>query len=50
MNEMTIDATVENIIKVTSFVEQELEALDCPMKAQMQIAVAIDELFGNIAH
>ena len=47
---MTIDATVENIVTVTSFVEEELEALACPMKAQMQIAVAIDELFGNIAH
>ena len=50
MNELTIDATVENIEKVTSFVEKELEILACPMKAQMQIAVAIDELFGNIAH
>ena len=50
MKELTIDATVENIVTVTSFVEAELEALGCPMKAQMQIAVAIDELFGNIAH
>ena len=50
MKELTIDATVENIVTVTSFVEAELEALACPMKAQMQIAVAIDELFGNIAH
>ena len=29
---------------------EQLEALDCPMKAQMQIDIAIDELFGNIAH
>lgn len=50
MRELTIDATTENIEKVTSFVEEQLEALDCPVKAQMQIAVAIDELFGNIAH
>ncbi len=28
----------------------QLELLDCPMKAQMQIDIAIDELFGNIAH
>ena len=26
------------------------ESLGCPMKAQIQIDVAIDELFGNIAH
>ena len=50
MKEMTIAATVENIEAVTDFVNEQLEALDCPMKAQMQIDIAIDELFGNIAH
>ena len=50
MKEMTIAATVENIGVVTDFVNEQLEALDCPMKAQMQIDIAIDELFGNIAH
>ena len=50
MKELTIAATVENIEKVTDFVNEQLEALDCPMKAQMQIDIAIDELFGNIAH
>ena len=50
MKEMTIAATVENIGAVTDFVDEQLEALDCPMKAQMQINIAIDELFGNIAH
>ena len=50
MKELTLAATVENIETVTEFVNEQLEALDCPMKAQMQIAIAIDELFGNIAH
>ena len=50
MKELTIAATVENIETVTDFVNKQLEALDCPMKAQMQIDIAIDELFGNIAH
>ena len=50
MTELTIAATVENIEVVTDFVNEQLEALDCPMKAQMQIDIAIDELFGNIAH
>ena len=49
MNELTIAATLENIETVTDFVNHQLEALDCPMKAQMQIDVAIDELFSNIA-
>lgn len=50
MNELTIAATVENIETVTNFVNGHLETLECPMKAQMQINIAIDELFGNIAH
>ena len=50
MKELTIAATVENIETVTDFVNEQLEAHDCPMKAQMQIDIAIDELFGNIAH
>ena len=50
MKEISIAATIENIEVVTDFVNEELEALDCPMKAQMQIDVAIDELFSNIAH
>ena len=50
MEELTIEATIDNIPFVTQFVDEKLEALDCPLKAQMQIDVAIDELFGNIAH
>lgn len=49
MNELTIAATVENIDVVTDFVNEQLETVDCPMKVQMQIDIAIDELFGNIA-
>ena len=50
MKELTLAATPENIETVTDFVNEQLKALDCPMKAQMQIDIAIDELFGNIAH
>ena len=50
MKELTIAATVENIEVVTDFVNQQLELLECSMKAQMQIDIAIDELFSNIAH
>ena len=49
MKELTIEAAVENIEVVTDFVSQELEKLSCPAKAETQIAIAIDELFGNIA-
>ena len=50
MKELTIAATVENIETVADFVGEQLEAFACPMKARMQINIAIDELFGNIAH
>lgn len=50
MREITLDATIENIQPVTEFVDGLLEESDCPMKAQMQIDVAVDELFGNIAN
>lgn len=50
MKELTIDASLENIEKVTAFIDEQLESLGCPVKAQMQIDIAIDELFGNIVH
>ncbi|MGN1139172.1 MAG: ATP-binding protein [Ruminococcus sp.] len=50
MKELTVDATVDNIKSVTDFVDEQLEAFGCPLKAKMQIDIAIDELFGNIAH
>jgi anti-sigma regulatory factor (Ser/Thr protein kinase) len=49
MKEITIDALVENIGKVTDAINAELEALDCPPKTEIAIDVAIDEIFGNIA-
>ena len=49
VTELTVDATVGNIEKVTAFVNGKLEAHGCPLKAQKQIDLAIDELFGNIA-
>lgn len=49
MKELMIDATIENIEAVIAFVNEQLEAFDCPIKSQTQIDIAIDELFGNIA-
>ena len=48
--ELTVEATVDNLNKVTSFVEKALEESGCPMKAQMQINIAIDEIFSNISY
>ena len=50
MRELTVPARTDELPRVTAFIDEQLEALDCPMKAQMQIDVAIDELFSNIAY
>ena len=47
--EITLEAKPENIQTVTEFVDRTLEELDCPPREQMQIDVAVDELFSNIA-
>lgn len=49
MKELTLEAIIENIAAVTEFVNEELEALDCSLKIQLQIDIVIDELFSNIA-
>ena len=48
-DEITIDAIAGNIPVVTEFIDSRLEAVGCSYKAQMQIDVAIDEIFENIA-
>lgn len=50
MKELTLPAAAENIEKAVAFVNGQLEAAGCPPKTMIQIDVAIDELFGNIAH
>ena len=49
MKEITVEARSENVSLVTEFVEEQLECMDCPMKIQMKMGIAIDELFSNIA-
>ncbi|MBQ9954534.1 MAG: SpoIIE family protein phosphatase [Eggerthellaceae bacterium] len=49
VREITLSATVENVWTATEFVNELLEQVECPLKAQMQVDVAIDELFSNIA-
>ncbi len=45
-----MEAKVENLSSVLEFVDTELEMNDCSMKTQMQIDVAVEELFVNVAH
>jgi anti-sigma regulatory factor (Ser/Thr protein kinase) len=50
LKELTLEAVKENITAVTMFVDEQLESFECSMKAQMQLDVAVDELFANIAN
>ena len=50
MREMDIAATLENLATVMAFVDQQLEEVGCSMKAQMQIDIAVEEVYVNIAH
>jgi anti-sigma regulatory factor (Ser/Thr protein kinase) len=49
MADLTVDALVSNLNQVLAFVDGQLETMDCSMKAQMQIDVAVEEIFVNIA-
>lgn len=49
MKEITVDATIDNVQTITDFVDERLEEMNCPEKAQMQIDIVIDELCSNVA-
>jgi sigma-B regulation protein RsbU (phosphoserine phosphatase) len=50
MMNKTFPAKVEALSDVLGFVDQTLESCECPMKIQMAICVAIEEVFVNVAH
>ena len=47
--ELELEARNENLPAVLSFIEGHLDETDCPPKTRMQIAVAAEEIFVNIA-
>lgn len=47
---LKVEADTANLDKVTAFVEEQLEAYGCPPAISIQIQVALEELFVNIAH
>lgn len=48
--EVVVEALKENLGEVSAFVDSHLEEIDCPIKAQMQLDIAVEELFVNIAN
>ena len=49
MRELTVEAKLDHLDEVLAFVDSSLEEMECPIKAQMQIDVAVEEVFVNIA-
>ena len=50
LDQITVNAEVSQVKTVTGFVNKRLEALGCSRRVMVQVDVAIDELFSNIAH
>jgi len=50
VKELDVEAKTENLPKVMTFLEESLEENEFPMKEQMQLAVAAEEIFVNICH
>ena len=50
MEKLTIEATVENLPRVTEFIISSLEEMDCKPKILLQMELVIEELFVNVAH
>ena len=49
MKELTVPATLEQLETVQAFIEGELEQHGCPMKTMLQVSVAVEEIYVNIA-
>lgn len=49
MKELTLDAQIDNLPSVLAFVDEIMEEHEVGMKTMMQIDIAVEELFVNIA-
>ena len=50
MNELVIEATIENLDSVMDFMHDTLDEANCSMKNMIQLELVVEELFVNIAH
>lgn len=49
-SEIEVEASVDKLPQVLGFIDSHLEAAGCPLRATMQIDVAAEEIFVNIAN
>lgn len=50
MKEITVPAVLEEMDHIIEFIDRELEAYECSMKAKIQLDIAVEELYVNIAN
>ena len=50
IEKIVIEARRENLDQVLGFMDAHLECRDCPMKVMLQLDIAVEELFVNIAN
>ena len=50
MKELITEAKIDKLEEIRHFMDRYLEELDCPMKPQAQLDIALEEVFVNIAH
>ena len=48
--QLTVDAKTDNLEQVLDFINEQIELCDCSMKVQIQIDIAVEEIFVNIAN
>lgn len=46
---LTVDAKIENWGQVMEFIDEQLQAQNCPMRTMLEIDVAAEEIFVNVA-
>ena len=49
-DELEIEAATDNLQSVIDFVDSHLDLVDCPAKSKMQLDLAVEEIFVNIAN
>lgn len=50
MAERIVEADTEKLTEILEFLDQQLENAGCGPRAQMQMKIALEEMFVNIAH
>ena len=48
--EKVFEASIKKLPEVLEFAEEQMNKADCPMKVVIQVNIALEEIFVNVAH